>query len=1379
MKKRNFTPVTLILLALFVACLAFSASAREITASGACGENVCWTLTEDGVFTVSGEGRMTDWNLNTNQCPWADCKAQITEVVIGSGVENVGAYSFAGCANLEKLSLPEGLTQIGRYAFKECAALSSVNVPKTLKSIGDWAFTGCTGITEVNVSDLGAWCAVTFGCDRSNPAYYSECLTFNGSVITELTVPDGVEIITSYAFYGNKKLTSVSIPVSLKCIEDYAFYRCDRLTALEIEDVAAWCSVQLGTYSKPSNCSLYLGGELVTALTVPEGVKEIAPFAFHNFAEIESVSFPEGLEKIGANAFFGCTGIKEIVIPESVTSIGQRAFAKCSAAQSITIRNNLVSLANYAFGDCTGVLRGSMGTNLSFSFIDGALTVSGEGKMRDFPQSAAPWYGLRMLVKSLTVEEGLLSVGKYAFAELWMKSVSLPASVSEIKDNAFIYCHDIDGVYISDLRAWCGIAFGTAESNPLQSGALLYVNGVLAESITVPDGVAEILPYAFYNCKSVKSVSLPASVQKVSDSAFYECENLERFEYANKNMYLSDQALTRCFALQGGSIGDALFWSLENGALTVWGEGEIPSFNYSDTYLVTPSNRLPPWYCRRASVTQLEIRDGVTKIGSFAFYKLMHLENVVLPQSVTGILSDAFSGCAALSEMVLPEKVGKISANAFSGCGFIALPALDGVTEIAKQAFSQCAKLKSAYIPDSVTKMGGGVFLGCNSLEELSVPFASNSAVTPPETDTQPFGVLFGRRLIPREDDVIQFRYPDDSAEASEAYYYCIPASLKSVTVRGGEICRGAFENCANIEHITLGDGVTKIGKGAFNCCISLKDINIPKNATALPDGAFTECRSLESVTVSPENACFASVDGVLFSGDQTALLLYPPMKDNETCVIPDTVKKLSPYAFSNSVHLKNVTLSPSVETVPKFCFYACGGLEEIVIPSGVKNIAMNAFDFCSSLKEVYLGCSVSLVHPDAFNGCSQLQKVTYCGTQEKWNGVSDLRSNRNLSKAELRFTDEGHVYAENVIPATCTEAGFTTCVCAFCGNAYTADPVEALGHVDQPIPAVAASCTEKGKTAGVKCGRCGVVLAAQTEIPALGHSYKNIVIPATRTENGKIVSECSNCGAIRSETMIAKASNVKISNNRFVYSGKVQKPTLTVKDCAGKAIDSKYYTVKWSNSSSKAVGKYTVTVTFKGNYSGTKKLTYTIVPKAVTGVKNASAAAKSIKLTWAKATGAKYYEVYGSTDGKTFKKIATVSTNSATVKKINGKALSAGKTYYFKVRAQDPTGKLIGNFSAVLKTGTLTAAPKIGKVTSTHAKTATVTWKKVTGASKYIVYKSTDNKSWTKATSTTKLTCTLSKLAAGKKIYVKLVAVNAYGRKSAASAVTSVNVKK
>ncbi|MGN0653498.1 MAG: fibronectin type III domain-containing protein, partial [Oscillospiraceae bacterium] len=238
-----------------------------------------------------------------------------------------------------------------------------------------------------------------------------------------------------------------------------------------------------------------------------------------------------------------------------------------------------------------------------------------------------------------------------------------------------------------------------------------------------------------------------------------------------------------------------------------------------------------------------------------------------------------------------------------------------------------------------------------------------------------------------------------------------------------------------------------------------------------------------------------------------------------------------------------------------------------------------------------------------------------------------------------------------------------------------------------------------------------------------------------------------------------------------FTYTGKAIKPTVTVKDSSGKVVDSKYYTVSYKNNTN--VGKATVTITFKGNYTGTKTLSFTIVPKQVIGLKVSSVKTTSLTLSWSKVTGAKYYKVEQSTDGKKWKTVATVSKNTATIK-----SLKAGTKYQFRVTALDSTKKVAGKSSAVLKTATLTGAPSV-TLKSSKSKTATASWKKVTGASKYVVYKSTDGKKWTKVTTTTKTTYTFTKLTGGKKIYVKVTALNAYGKASASSTVKNVTVKK
>lgn len=276
----------------------------------------------------------------------------------------------------------------------------------------------------------------------------------------------------------------------------------------------------------------------------------------------------------------------------------------------------------------------------------------------------------------------------------------------------------------------------------------------------------------------------------------------------------------------------------------------------------------------------------------------------------------------------------------------------------------------------------------------------------------------------------------------------------------------------------------------------------------------------------------------------------------------------------------------------------------------------------------------------------------------------------------------------------------------------------------------------------------------------------------ATTSANGTITYTCTLCSGTKTSA-IAYPKTVTLKTTSTAYTGKAITNTVTVKDSAGKVIDAKYYTVSYKNNTN--VGTATVTVTFKGNYSGTKTATFKILPAQVKGLKASKITSTSLTLTWTKVTGAKYYKVEQSLDGKKWTVVKdNVTTNTLAVSK-----LKANTKYQFRVTAKDTTKKLIGAASAVLKTGTATAAPKVTLKSAKKAQ-ATASWGKVTGATKYVVYKSTDNKKWTKVTTTknAKTTSyTLTKLSAGKVIYVKVAAVNAYGETS--SSVVKVTVKK
>ena len=224
----------------------------------------------------------------------------------------------------------------------------------------------------------------------------------------------------------------------------------------------------------------------------------------------------------------------------------------------------------------------------------------------------------------------------------------------------------------------------------------------------------------------------------------------------------------------------------------------------------------------------------------------------------------------------------------------------------------------------------------------------------------------------------------------------------------------------------------------------------------------------------------------------------------------------------------------------------------------------------------------------------------------------------------------------------------------------------EALAHVYSGKVIAQPTCTAYGKTK-YTCTQCGDSYTV-VNIKPKGHSYKSQLTKATTAKDGQIYKKCSVCGAVTGKTVIAKASNIKLSKTAYTYNGKVQKPSVTVKNSKGKALkNGTDYTVSYPKGM-KNVGKYTVKVTLKGNYSGSKSMTYNINPKG-TGVSKVTAAKKGFKVTWKKqTTQTTGYQVQYSTSSK-FKsaKTVTISKNKTTSKSVS--KLSAKKKYYVRVR--------------------------------------------------------------------------------------------------------------
>jgi hypothetical protein len=261
-----------------------------IVDSGTCGDNLTWTLTDDGLLTISGEGEMADYKKPAD-IPWYSLKNKIQTVDIQADVTNIGDYTFYGCSSLTSIAIPEGVTSIGVYAFAYCEGLTSITLPENVTSIGNYVFYECSSLTNITIPDT----VTSIG----NSAFY-RC-----SSLTSVAIPDSVTSIGSYAFTYCTSLTSVTISNNVTSISAYAFFGCENLTSV----------------------------------VIPDGVTSIGMEAFYACTSLKSVTIPDSVTRIGGGAFGKCHSLTSITIPEGVTSIGDYAFEYCSSLTSVTVLN--------------------------------------------------------------------------------------------------------------------------------------------------------------------------------------------------------------------------------------------------------------------------------------------------------------------------------------------------------------------------------------------------------------------------------------------------------------------------------------------------------------------------------------------------------------------------------------------------------------------------------------------------------------------------------------------------------------------------------------------------------------------------------------------------------------------------------------------------------------------------------------------------------------------------------------------------------------------------------------------------------------------------------------------------------------------------------
>ena len=247
--------------------------------SGSCGDAVTWVLDDTGKMTISGAGRMADYE--NGEAPWYICRRALRTVVIQNGITSIGYAAFWKCESLVSVVIPESVTEIGDSAFLGCVFLRRVSMSNHLTSIGSYAFYGCSSLSN-------------------------------------MAIPEGATTIGGNAFSCCSGLKTISLPETLTEISHHTLSECSSLTDVALP----------GNLTAIGDC-VFSGCSSLKDVVLPQSLKRIGFDAFRDCSSLTGIILPDGLISLGPSAFSGCVMLRSISIPESLSSMGTDVFAGC------------------------------------------------------------------------------------------------------------------------------------------------------------------------------------------------------------------------------------------------------------------------------------------------------------------------------------------------------------------------------------------------------------------------------------------------------------------------------------------------------------------------------------------------------------------------------------------------------------------------------------------------------------------------------------------------------------------------------------------------------------------------------------------------------------------------------------------------------------------------------------------------------------------------------------------------------------------------------------------------------------------------------------------------------------------------------------------
>ena len=907
-----------------------------------------------------------------------------TVINVKEGTTCITAYALSGGSNLVGVTIPQSVNTIERNAFGSHYGLESISV-----AAGNTVYDsrgGCNAIIERATNTLIVGCNTTVIPTTVKAIGYD---AFYGSRITEVSLPDAVDSLASYAFNNCSQLISLTVGRGLRKIDPYAFSDCSKLSNIVVSSANPY-------FDSRNNCNAIV--ETATNTLRVAG---------------QATVIPSTVKAIGERAYYSLlSGVLTFTIPNQIESLGQQAFEYNSDLRSLTIGSGMKSIDKYAFYGCNNlaVIHALMETPFEINEnVFYSTKWDGETTLRDsiynhatlcVPrgcrinyQSTAGWSKFKNIVEA---DEGQMVVGDlftsatteghqltYQVTSSSPKTCMLIGSPTDISGTVTIpvtaegYTVIAIGerVFYSNSNNDRHITAVTMPSNITSIGDYAFYNCDGLTAIELPSKLETIGNDAFYHCRGLTSVVLPSKLESIGNDAFYDCDGLTSVVFPGRLESIGNWAFYSCNGLTSielpsslKSVGDYAFytcWSLTVGPLPASLEtiGKKAFYGTEDSSLVIPAKTTSIGTGAFAYMDKLKsIR---VEAGNSVYYSPNDC-NAIIERSTNTLVV----GC---STTVIPQSVRTIGDYAFYEVlnGVYTLSVPTQVKTIGEYAFAYNSDLRSLTFGSGVTSIGRYAFSGC---DRLAVVHANKTGFTPADIDETVFD--FGYSIY-RNGSYVSV--PDSIYNTATL---CVPVGKKST-----------FQNLS--------------GWSKFKNIVEAND------GEAVVGDVFTH-------TTTEGHLLTYQVTSL---APKTCMVIGSPTDISGAVTIPETAEGYTVtaigarafYSYNNDRHVSAVAMPATITSIDDYAFYYCEDLTIGTLPAMLERIGAWAFAYCQD-SSLHLPAKTTSIGRGTFCGMTNLTSITV----EEGNSVytSPEGSNAIVERATNRLVAgcKTAVIPENVV---------------------------------------------------------------------------------------------------------------------------------------------------------------------------------------------------------------------------------------------------------------------------------------------------------------------------------------------------------------------------